>query len=80
MPASKYVEEIRLVAMLVTKKSAGVLPDVNLREHVTRMPLPSANKAAHCDFETKRRCQKSKTGPMDYNYFVYNEDVQLSFS
>ena len=53
MPASKYVEEIRLAAMLVTKKSAGVLPDVNLREHVTRTPLPSANKASHCDFETE---------------------------
>ena len=79
MPASRYVEKIRLPDMLVTKKSAGVLPDVNLRKHVTRTPLPSVNKAAHCDFETKRRYQKSKTDPMDYNYFVYNQDVQLSF-
>ena len=30
---------------------------------VTRVPLPSVNKAAHSGFETQRRChQKSKTG------------------
>ena len=43
--------------------SAGVAPEVNLRENVTRMPLPSVNKAAHSGFETQRRRQrKSKTG------------------
>ena len=36
---------------------------VNLREHVTRTPPPSANKAAHSGIETqRRRHQKSKTG------------------
>ena len=49
-------------AMLAIKKSAGVTPEVNLGEHVTCTPLPSANKAAHSGFETqKRHHQKSKT-------------------
>ena len=48
---------------LVAKRSAGVAPEGNLREHVIHTTLPSANKAAHSDFETQRRChQKSKTG------------------
>ena len=49
--------------MLATKRSAGVAPEVNLREHVKHTPLPSLNKAAHSGFETQRRChQKFKTG------------------
>ena len=48
--------------MLAAKKLAGVTPEVNLKEHVTGMPLPSTNKAAHSGFETERRhYQKSKT-------------------
>ena len=47
--------------MLATRL-AGVAPEVNLREHVRSMPLPSENKAAHYGFETQRRHhQKSKT-------------------
>ena len=50
-------------AMLATKRSVGVTPEMNIREHVTCIPLPSVNKAAHCGFETQRRLhQKSKTG------------------
>ena len=45
MSAHRYVEENGSAAMLATKKSAGVAP--NLRERVTRMPLLSADKAAH---------------------------------
>ena len=49
--------------MLATKRSVGITQEVNLREHVTCMPPPSMNKAAHSGFETQRRChQKSKTG------------------
>ena len=49
--------------MLATKRSAGVAPEVNLRECVTHMPPHSLNKAAHSGFETQRRHhQKSKTG------------------
>ena len=63
MPAHRYVEEIRLAAMLTAKRSAGVAPEVNLRECVTYMPPLSVNKAAHSGFENQRRChQKSKTG------------------
>ena len=64
MPAHRYVEEISLATMLATKKSTDIAPEVNLRECVTHMPLPSVNKAAHSGFETqRRRHQNSKTGP-----------------
>ena len=63
MPGHRYVEEIGSAVMLAAKRSAGVTPEVNLREHVTFLPLPSTNKAAHSGFETQRRHnQKSKTG------------------
>ena len=62
MPAHRYVKENSWAPMLTTKRSAGVTPEVNSREHVTQMPLSSVNKAAHSGFETQRRChQKSKT-------------------
>ena len=61
MPAHRYVTKISSAAMLVAKRSAGATPEVNLRECVTYIPLPSANKAAHTGFETQRRHhQKSK--------------------
>ena len=53
----------QIVAMLATKRLAGVAPEVNLRGCISCMPLPSADKAAHSGFETQRRHhQKSKTG------------------
>ena len=55
MPGHRYVEENGSAAMLVTKRSAGVAPEVNLRERITHMPVPSANKTAHSGFETQRR-------------------------
>ena len=58
MPACRYVEKKGLAALLVTKRSAGVTPEVNFKKCATRMPLPSANRAAHSGFET----QKSETG------------------
>ena len=55
MTGHRYVEE--------NKRSAGVAPEVNLREGATHMSVSSTNKAAHSGFETQRRChQKSKTG------------------
>ena len=60
---SRYVEEKGSTAMLAVKRLAGVAPELNLNEHVTHTPLPSANKAAHSGFESQRRhYQKSKTG------------------
>ena len=45
------------------KRSAGVTPEVNFREHVTCIPPPSTNKVAHSGFETqRRRHQKYETG------------------
>ena len=55
--------EQQLATILVVRRWAGVVPEVNLREHTLHMPLPSANKAAHSAFETQRRChQKFKPG------------------
>ena len=47
-PARRFVEENGSVAEM----SAGVAPEVNLREHVKCVPLPRANKAVHSEFET----------------------------
>ena len=65
MPACRYIEENGLAAMLATKRSVGVTPEVNLRECETCMPPPSMNKVSHSGFETqtqRRHDQKSKTG------------------
>ena len=63
MLSHKYVEMIGLAAMLAAKRSAGVTPEVNLRECVTHAPLLSMNKATHSGFETHNKHQKkSKTG------------------
>ena len=45
MPACMYVEENGSAAMLAAKWVAGVAPEVNLRDHVKCMLLPSLNKA-----------------------------------
>ena len=62
MRAHRYVEKNGSAAyMLVTKRSAGVTPEVNLREHITHIPLSNMNKAIHSGFETQRKNhQKSK--------------------
>ena len=46
------MDENVLAATLATKRSAGVIPEVNLRECVMHMPLPSKNKTADSGFET----------------------------
>ena len=53
MPAHRYVEDNGSAAMLVTKRSAGVTPKVNLGECVTHRSPPSVNKAAHSIFKTQ---------------------------
>ena len=63
MLAHRYVKENGLAAILATKMSAGVAPELNLMECVTCMSPPSANKAVHNGFETQRMChQKFKKG------------------
>ena len=57
------MEENDSAVMLVAKKPAGVALEVNVREHVTHMPLPRANNAAHSGGENQRRHHKKcKTG------------------
>ena len=74
MPGHRYVEEISSAAILATKRSAGVIPEVNLREDVTCVPLPSTNKAAHYGFETQRRrhqkSKKIKRSRQLFHYFI----------
>ena len=47
MPVCRYIEEKGLATMLATKSSAGILPEMNLREPVTCVPLLSTNKATY---------------------------------
>ena len=57
MLSCKYVEEMGSAAMLATKRSVDVAPQVAHR------PPPSANKATYPGFETQwKHHQKSKTG------------------
>ena len=64
MPAHRYVEENGSATMLTNKRSAGVTLEVNLKHHVTCMPLPSMSTLqSHFGFETQRGLhQESKTG------------------
>ena len=55
MPAHRYVEENGSAAILAAKRLAGVASEVNLGEHITHMPPPSVNKAAHSGFQIHRR-------------------------
>ena len=62
MPACRYMEENGSAVMLATMRPVSVTSEMNLRGHVTYMPLPSANKAALSGFGTQRRHhQKSRT-------------------
>ena len=66
MFARRYMEENGSAAKLATKRSAGVAPEVNLKECVAHTLLPSMNKAANPD-----ECQqKSKTGVPTKKTFV----------
>ena len=59
----RYVEDMAQLPCWLPAGSAGVAPEVNLREHLTHMPPPNMNKADHPGFEThRRRHLKSKTG------------------
>ena len=72
MPAHRYMEENSLAAILATKRSAGVAPEVNLGDHVICTLLRSTNRAAHSDFETQRRCHQNRgiSGPTKRTYVL----------
>ena len=44
MLSHRYLEENGSAAMLAAKRSAGITPEVNLKECVTHMPLSRVNK------------------------------------
>ena len=58
MSAHRYLEENGSAAMLAPKRSAGVAPEVNLRDHVRHIPPPSVNKAALSGFVDVTRSPK----------------------
>ena len=62
MPSCRYVEEIGSATMLATKRSAGVVAEVNLSQCITHMPQPSVEKDAHSGFETQKGHHQFKTG------------------
>ena len=64
MLVRKYVDENGLAAMLAAKRSVGVTPEVNLREHTSCMPLQCVNKAAHSGFESPKQSISGPTKDM----------------
>ena len=75
MPAKKYMEENGLAAMLATKRSVGVAPEVNLREYVICMLMSSMNKATHSGFETQRICHQKSRSPKQGYQLSYKKDL-----
>ena len=81
----RYLEENGLAAMLAANRSAGVTPEVNLRTHVTHIPLPNANKAAHSSLKTQRRHNPNRgtNDPIKRTYILQNflkrEDILLIY-
>ena len=73
------MEENGSVPILTPKRSAGITPEVNHREHVTHTPPPNVTKAAYSGFETQRRChQKSKTGvSLTSQIFLKKNDIEF---
>ena len=71
MPAHKYMEENDFAVMLATKRSAGVTPEANLKEHVTYRPIPSVRLPT--GFETQRRHhEKFKTVATKRTFVLQN--------
>ena len=63
MSATGWIQVKILTTLLAVKRLAGVAPEVNLRNNISCMLLPSTNKVAHLGFETQgRHHQKYKTG------------------
>ena len=54
-------------AMLTTKRLAGIAPEMNLRKHISYMPLSSANKAAQKSPEIQNR---GISGPTKMTYVL----------
>ena len=73
--------------MLAIKRSAGIVPELNLRECVTCMPPPSVNKATFQVLKPRGDIIKSKTGLsvapqkglMSSKIFFFKKKVELVF-
>ena len=71
MPAHRYMDEIGLAVKLATKKLTGVIPQVNLMEHVhlcqVQIRLPTlALKPEEMSPEVKNRAISSPTKGLYY--------------
>ena len=63
LPVLKHACEESYRLPCYVKRSAGVTPEVNLRECTSHMPPASMNEADHSSFESQtKHHQKSKTG------------------
>ena len=71
MPACRCIVESSS-AMLSTKSSAGVAPEVNLRECVVCMPLPNVNRAVYREEIIKSSKQAAIKRHMSSNFFLKN--------
>ena len=66
-----------ILAITRVKRLAGVTPEANLRECMSCMPQPSANKAAHSGFETQRRCHQKVSVVQQKRTYVLQKKLQL---
>ena len=72
MPAYRYVEENGLAAKLAVKISVDVTLEMNLNEHVTHTPPPSANKTTHSGEETSPKVHnRAISGPQTGLQFIF---------
>ena len=84
---TKPMEENGSAAMLAAKRSAGVAPEVKLKEGVTHMCQPSMNKAAHPGFGISVSPQKGlvstkikkNTSPEQFNCFYIEQSIKFLF-
>ena len=68
MPVRRYEEGNSSTAKLAVKRSAGITPQMNLRE---RTPPPSTNKATKCHSEIQNRGISSPTKELMFsNIFI----------
>ena len=73
MPGYKYMEENGSATILASKRLAVIALEMNLREHVTHMPKPIANKVPHSALKPREdvtRSPKQETLKHVFGYCV----------
>ena len=58
--------------------SAGVAPEVNIREHVTHTPLPSANKALKPRGDITRSPKQGYKWPLKRTHVLQNLKISIA--